>query len=988
MRRSPQQLPEFVEHTGSDEESPLRPFVVPGPAALRLSREERDKAEANERRREARLWRERQQLLQEEEEARCQRELQEQLRRRAQLEEEGRSKLFETVAAGTMVGMTLVGGSDTDSLQQRSSDDGADDDDDELLERPTPSPEVVQQRIAGRRELAEARAFAEMGPSMASAAIAQFEAGLGKLMPLLRVGPVPDPTLRDEVMQAVDAMEKLRQLVRSRQTRSSPSALNSASSSARSPAEADTAATTGASGSIARRRAWNSEPHTATSPMSPKPYSGDGMSQPWVSSFNPGVLSLDGGKSTPHVSQRSDSVERPVQPLMKPGDVELELCDSLGSLLGFVDDLHSAAASPSRVSRSNKAVALPAGVTTTTSSPIRLPASPRETDETDAEQRAEGLRQSIVSLYQLVNPTAIKELPGVFARYRGREAELWSTVCRKYDHDPTDRASLLASPAAAPTEEQPTTAAAAAQPGHPASSQDVRRSMTLEHTDVAPPPSAEFVLGASMARWLTREATAAEIDNNADRDSGGHLKQPVSMGGAVAASERSSGATEMSLAEAAAAAARAPATPTSPNHSPTSSAETGRISPYTRRSSLRPADCVDVPDPGLEGSSTQPQWSLPKRLDPGSPHRPPPGRMAYTGSKGHGTKATVAAAAKVDREIAAARVVQRAWLRWSSRANAKARKWKKELELLRWRIKVLRRDGEDLAAEELEAKLREVLTGINSVKLHELDRRGEPKRRGGVSAFGKERLNPWHQRVHRQTNNLQQGERSRKISLSFSDDGQEDEEGTYDSDDSHESWRSWEHETARQPRTRLSPDPASNATARGPHRRTGGQHSPAHRQAASAGKGVRRGSASRRRTGKSDRVSDRDVYDEEHYSVGDNAHSPCRYLPFSDDEDDSESDADYYYNAHDTDIHEFASQLGSFLGGAARDEEHTLPWRSGQTEEKISGKEPLGPLDLSPREQVLVTNKSGKETVGSDALMLALQSLEREIGVGNKLCFR
>ena len=986
MRRSPQQLPEFVEHTGSDAQSSVSPFVVPGPAALRLSQEERDKAEANERRREARLWRERQQLLREEEDARCQRELQEQLRRRVQLEEEGRMKLFETTAAGTMVGMSLIEGGDTDSPRQRSSD-SADDDDDELLDRPTPSPEVVQQRIAGRRELAEARAFAEMGPSMVSAAIAQFEAGLGKLMPLLRVGPVPDPTLRDEVMQAVDAMENLRQLVRSRQPRSPPRALDAASSSGHDTGKATVTAATGASGSMARRRALHSEPHTATSPVSPKPYSGDRMSQPWVSSFNLGVLSPEGGKSPPHGGRRFDSVERPVQPLVEPGDVELELSDSLGSLLGFVEELHSAPdASPSRMSRSNGAVALPAGVTTTTRSPIR-PACPRETDKTEAEQWAEGLRQSIVSLYQRVNPTALTELPGVFARYRGREAELWSTVCRKYDHDPTDRASLLASPAAAPTQEQPTTVAAAAQPGHPTSGQDVRRSMTLEHTDVVPPPSAELVLAASMARWLTREASAAAIENT-DTHSGGHLKQSVSMGAAVAASE-SCGEGDMSLAEAAAAAARAPATPTSPNHSPTSSPGPGGISRYNHRSSLQPADCVDIADSGVVSDSTQPQWTLPKRLDPGSPHRPLPGKMTYTGLKGHGTKATVAAAAKVDSEIAAARVVQRAWLRWSSRANAKARKWKKELELLRWRIKVLRRDGEDLAAEELEAKLREVLTCINSVKLHELDRCGEPKRRGGISAFGTERLDPWYQRVHRQAKDTHQGERSIKFGQTFSDDDQDDDsESTYGSDDSHESWRSWEDNTARQTRTRLSPDAASQGTARSPHRRTEGQHSFAHRQAASAGKGVRRASASRRLPEKSDRVSDRGMCDEECDSVGTNAPSPCRYLPFSDEEGDSESDTDYYYNAHDTDIHEFASQLGSFLGGAARDEEHAFRWRPGPTWDKVSGKELLGPLDLSPTEQVRVTNKSGKETVGSDALVLALQSLEQEIGVGNKSSFR
>ena len=154
MRRSPQQLPEFAEHRQSAgeaaaaNEEELPEFVVPGPTALRLSQEERDKAEANERRREARLWREHQQLLREEEAARGQRELQEQQRRQVQLEDEGRSKLFETVAAGLSVGMPH----NTDS----TTDSGEDDCDIDLEERPTPSPEVVRRRIAGRRQLAAA----------------------------------------------------------------------------------------------------------------------------------------------------------------------------------------------------------------------------------------------------------------------------------------------------------------------------------------------------------------------------------------------------------------------------------------------------------------------------------------------------------------------------------------------------------------------------------------------------------------------------------------------------------------------------------------------------------------------------------------------------------------------------------------------------------------------------------------------------------------
>ena len=749
---------------------------------------------------------------------------------------------------------------------------------------------------------------------------------------------------------------------------------------------------------------------------------------------------------------------------------------------------------------------------------------------TEEDQRAEGLRQSIVALYQRVNPAALTELPGVFTRYRGREPELWSTVCRKYGHDPTDKASLMALPAGALAAEQPQSAAIAAQPGKLSSSssaREVRRSMTLEHVEVAPPPSPELrswrppvsqpgtavpdaaaadspqtaskiaksdsiqkinvrlsreiptssaapasrrhidlpdkdggfvgaddsvvsqtdkllqgqeqedhrtggsmILGTSMARWMTREATAA-VHDNITRQSGGHLRNSVAIDAVTAVGE-SFGEGKMSPAEAAAAAARAPAVPTSPIHSSIGSERSGRISPYTQRSSLSQANDVDVSTAAVN-SSNKAQRSLPKRLDPGSPRRPPPGRMAYTGPKRHGTTATIAAAAKADRENAAARVVQRAWSRWSLRANERAKKWKKELELLRWRITVLRRDGEDLAAQELETKLREVLSTIDSVKLRELER-GDPKRRGGVSAFGTERLDPWHRRVtsptesgcaekdesgalfsdaeehqgHRQGKEKRYRTRSRRRGQNFSDEGTQDDsdrETAYESDESHESWRSWQDEgtAAAQQRLAVQHPEEHRETASEPrrHRAQSSQESTfatrrrypaqrdqrptARRQAASEGTAVRH-------AGKSGRSLDRAVGDVPDYSLGDADKSLCRALPFSDDEDDRESDEDYYYNAHDSDIHEFASQLGSFLGGATRDEtnglENDFSWHSERTEGEPSGKECLGSLDLSPTEQVRVNRNSDRGTVGSDALMLALQSLEQEIGVGNKSSFR
>lgn len=1156
MRRSPQQLPDFEEH--GDESPTGRAFVVPGPAALRMSQEERDKAEANERRREARAWRERQQRLREEEAARGQRELQEQQRRRVQLEDEGRSKLFDTVAAGSMIGMPI---SAANSLE--SSDDD-EDDDDHLEERPTASPETVQQRIAGRRQLAEAREFAEMGPSMASAAIAQFEAGLGKLMPLLRVGPGADATLRDEVVQAVNAMEGLRAAVRAKQ----PSSVAVPSSSARGADEK--VASDGRSGVVPGRRARHSEPHThtATSAPSPTAYPGDGMSQPWVSSFAPGLLAFQGGERTPRAhSGRSQapgedlfSARRaPTASTSSPGEVELRCSDSLDSLLDIVEDLHSVTPSPMRGVQLNGSARLSAAVPTVdySGSPIRLPTSPRESVKTAAEQRAEELRQLIVALYQRVNPAALTELPEFFKRYRGREPELWLTVCRKYGHDPADGTSLLV-----PSPGLTRPSVDEAQSARTTSGQDVRRSMALEHADVAPPPSPDLrvwvppvpapgesapvaatvaapppsasqtelemnpapesikklnvrlsreitkspagsaasrkletlyqddalvggdkregvsvdsgtplqgkqdqagdsmVLGASMARWVTREATAA-VQEIVSASTGGQLRETAALG-VLAAADVCAAEDKLSLAEAAAAAARAPATPSSPLHSQNGSAGARQSTP---RESFNRAAPVGIPTIVVEHDSSRPRRSLPKRLDPASPHRPLPGRMTYSGAKGHDTKAAIAASAKLDRQIAAARVVQRAWSRWSLRANEKAKKWKKELELLRWRITALRRDGEDLAAEELEAKLREVLANVDSVKPRELQRRGDPKRRGGVSAFETERLDPWSCRVcspkeprvdhdraegsgrrmkaeerrrtersseygdesardaafsddeeqHQETP-ARQRDRSRRGGHTLADDGTEDklgEEGVYQSDDSHGSWDSWrdddtaaaqqklrarqqlqEQHTASEPRRRHSQPSLDSGYRKSGNRIDTNQQGTASRQVASEGKGIRRsGAGRRRRLGHSDRSSGRatSVDEQEDYrGWEDDVLHPRRALPFSDDEENEEGEEEYYYNAHDSDIHEFASQLGSFLG-TTHDEDHGLAhhssWYSEEPEENGNGRGHLGSLDLSPREQVLVS-KSGQGVVCSDALMRALQSLEAEIGVGNKLPFR
>lgn len=919
-----------------------------------------------------------------------------------QLEDEGRSKLFETVAAGLSVGMPH----NTDS----STDSGEDDCDIDLEERPTPSPEVVRRRIAGRRQLAEAREFAEMGPSMASAAIAQFEAGLDKLMPLLRVGPAPDPTLRDEVMQAVDAMERLRHLVRTKQPQKSAPR---PSDSARGASEA--VRTPGRSVTVTAHRTRHSEPHahSAAPNVSPSAYPGDWLSQPWVSSFKSGMLSPQNGASSAHACTdqlsggEPTSVRRPAQQLMEPD--EAAFSESLDSLLGFVEDLHSADSSadssPVRLFRPNGAAA------PTPSSPIRLPASPRDSERTTTEERANRLRQSIVALYQRVNPTALPELPGVFKRYRGREQELWSTVCRKYGHEPTDRESLLLPSDAAASTEQPRPGAGAARAGEPTSSEEARRSMTLEHTDVAPPPSPELrswvspvpapgdgrsaattpkkinvrlsreapsspdvptssrnigylhqddcyvggdesvhaaneeslqkqgqdshqsresmVLGVSMARWMTREGAAAVV-RGAGRSTGSQLPDPAVIA--------SSGEDKMSVAEAAAAAARAPAIPTSPIHSATSLAQQKQTSPYKQPPLRMLADSLDIPVDAAVNSSIQSQRALPKRLDPASPHRPLPGRMAYSGSKSHGTKAAIAVAAKVDRQIAAARVVQRAWSRWSLRANENARKWKKELELLRWRITTLRRDGEDVAAEELETKLQEVLASVDSVKLRELERRGDPKRRGGVSAFGPKRLDPWHQRVSSSTVPVSPVDTAGRLLRTTG--GAESRIATHGGTDKDVNGDS------------MFSDDEQQLEYHG--QRTRERNSTGDR-------------------GCSQTFSDDDREDGQSGEV------------FSDDEYDRMSEDNYYYNAHDSDIHEFASQLGSFCGCATRNEVqggvHVSSWYSERSEE-VDGEEILEQLDMSP-----VTSQS-EGMVGSEPLMLALQSLEAEIGVGNKSSFR
>lgn len=800
--RRPQQLPEFIEHAAS--------FVVPAQSALRLSREERDKAEANEQRREARLWRERQQDLRDDQAERGRRELQAQQRRRIQLEEEQRSKLFETTAVGSTVGMSGMMGADGESADGESADSvlrasSEDDHDDEAPEdRPVPSQEVVRQRIAGRRMLAEAREFAEMGPTMVTAAIAQFEAGLEQLMPLLRGGGPPDPTLSEEVMQAVDAMERLRGAVRAKPETGLRSPAASAPSTARStctsPAEADS-----------KRRPRRSEPHKHTAPSpqphavpSPTTYAGDGMSQPWISSFNPGSLNLGGGggggddavSSGGSASSRRQAPPSPAaattdaQAMSPPRNDGLEFGESLDTLLEFVEELNAGAgpsplrgarpvASPLHSARS-VASSAPSGITELynnagtyteesrraapirlpSSSPIRLPASPRESPTKSLhEHRAEQFRQYIVALYQRVNPGALTELSAVFKRYKGREEELWQTVCRKYHHDP-DPDPVTANPAEPVAAVMPVVGVGAAGGGGAAA---VRRSMTLEHVDVAPPPSPDLrswaaapaaataaggeeagdaplsterkinvrlsreapgggidrgggdrggggsgmigllqgddsivgggasgadipsggsmVLGSSMARWMSREATTAQTAAVVEPP-----PRPVPQPAAAVDGFDSS---SMSVAEAAAAAARSPiqlpGTPVA-------------ASPWR-------GNTVAIPSPGNDSVGAR---VLPRRLDPVSPHRPPPGRMAY----GAITKSAIRVNARAHREAHAARVVQRAWARWSFRANEKAAKWKKELELLRWRITTLRRDGEEIAAQELEAKLVEVMQGM------------------------------------------------------------------------------------------------------------------------------------------------------------------------------------------------------------------------------------------------------------------------------------
>ena len=298
-----------------------------------------------------------------------------------------------------------------------------------------------------------------------------------------------------------------------------------------------------------------------------------------------------------------------------------------------------------------------------------------------------------------------------------------------------------------------------------------------------------------------------------------------------------------------------------------------------------------------------------------------------------------------------------------------------------------------------------------------------------MSAFGRERLDPWHQRVSSPLDSAggrsevqrlmmerdkliaqrdvltgdDSTSRARHYGASggtFSDG--DDDEGNV-SDESHESWKSWRDEgtDAVQERLRVQRAVAGDQQKRQPQQHQQGRRTTREQEeddrhqrrrqslsvAQEQGGGKRRPHSARRPHSKAD---------------ADEQEGGRRGLPFSDEEDEDEEDGakeeeeesendndtedDYYYNAHDGDIHEFASQLGSFLRGGRRDEQEDSSFYSQQAEAEESGIfHGDGPLDMGAREQVFA---GGGAAVGPDALMHALGSLEEEVGVGNKPSFR
>ena len=868
MRRSPARRPQQPEETSHVS------FVVAGPGALRVEQEERDRAEAIARRREQREWKRRLRVEKEEEAERARRELQEERRRQQEIEIDGRSKLFET---SFVAGAASSSDGGSGASAGRGSDEGAASGPEE--EETHGVRDVVLQRIAGRRALAEARQFAAAGG--VAAATARFEQGLAKLMPLLRADAQPDPTLREDVMQALDAMERLRKITRA-----------SKASAAR-----------------------DAKPRAAAARRREEPYAGDGMSQPWISSYQPTDLSL----SSPRGRQSAIAKPEPVVVPEPAGEAEASTDgESLGSLLELVGDLGQD--SPLRASRPATADG-PA-------SPIRLPATPRASPAAPAasgeQEQAQAYRDAIVSLYRTVNPGAVSELPALFRKYRGREAELWATVCRKYSHDP---ANTTPGPDAPP---QPKPAA------------ELRRSMPLEHDAVAPLPSPE--LRSLKMRWLadqlhpppaaeapgaiqkinvrlSREVPADTLFRALDADGDGVITRREMRQGLRSGAEepgaaedvgggnvsavgpsmarwmgREGGCTEgVTEAEAAAAAARQP------------------MQAQPREAAA--GDGAALAESGLQRSEPS--------LGQGQ-YRPTQQWAAKEWAKDQQSTDLAARA----RELAA-RVVQRAWSRWRGRLRSKAARWRKELQVLRWRIISLRRDGEEAAAQELEAKLGAIIERMDAVALRELER-GEPQRRGGVSAFGAERLPPWNERVlspppEGSPRDLSDSEAAAaETSEAFSSGGDE-------SDGSSEGSESW----------------------------VGGKCEPA----ASSVKSDRRKPGRRKRRA-----------------------APL-VLPFSDseaerqmeDSPDDDEDENYYHNAHDGDIHEFASHLGSFFIQESV-VEHAEDGSSYWAEDMRA----RDPLDLRREERLPVPASS----VGPDALMTSLASLEKEVGVGNKRVFR
>jgi hypothetical protein len=161
---------------------------------------------------------------------------------------------------------------------------------------------------------------------------------------------------------------------------------------------------------------------SAGSSAEPSYYEGDGLSQPWLSSWAPSAFA----------ARNSTVVPRPCLSKYTPDEATSTVETLTSSTMDLLDLLKSSPVRPTLADPNDAApiqhtVRHAQGPALDSSSLIRLPDSPGKPSAGD-------YRECIVSVYRVANPSKLGELPSLFSKYRGRERELWDVVQRKYAH--------------------------------------------------------------------------------------------------------------------------------------------------------------------------------------------------------------------------------------------------------------------------------------------------------------------------------------------------------------------------------------------------------------------------------------------------------------------------------------------------------------------------------------------------------------------------